>query len=167
MLKSSWKRICRQIRDKNVPLFTSNISKTVKQVLWLCSSEKMTPIYFLRLSKVLSMLHHGSVWRVHKKTLLKNFYVLFWHIFVVFHHKICAFIIFISFSDEVSNFRNRILTNQKRELVVSNCQRNCMLWPANLKTFLAAQSTYRHHVKENTLILWKMSLKYNYYIYIP
>ena len=35
------------------------------------------------------------------------FYVLFWHFFVVFHHKICIFIIFISFSDKVSNFRNR------------------------------------------------------------
>ena len=33
--------------------------------------------------------------------------------FVFFHHKICVFVIFIS-------------TNQKRELVVSNCQRNCM-----------------------------------------
>ena len=44
----------------------------------------------------------------------------------VFHHKICVFIIFISFFDEVSNFRNRILTKQKRELIVSNCQWNCM-----------------------------------------
>ena len=34
--------------------------------------------------------------------------------------------IFISFFDEVSNFRNRILTNQKHELVVSNCQWNGM-----------------------------------------
>ena len=38
--------------------------------------------------------------------------------------------LFLSFSffffDEVSNFRNRILTNQKRELVVSNCQLNCI-----------------------------------------
>ena len=55
--------------------------------------------------------------------------------FFVFHYKICVFIIFISFFisfffffffDEVSNFRNRILTNQKRELVVSNCQLNCI-----------------------------------------
>ena len=36
-------------------------------------------------------------------------------------------IIFISFFDEVSNFRKRILTNQKYELVVPNCQWNCML----------------------------------------
>ena len=36
----------------------------------------------------------------------------------VFHHKICVFIIFISFFDEVSNFRNRILTNQKWEYVI-------------------------------------------------
>ena len=36
---------------------------------------------------------------------------------VYLHHKICVFIIYISFFDEVSNFR-RILTNQKQELVV-------------------------------------------------
>ena len=34
ILKSSWKCICQHIRDKNVPLFTPNISKRVKQVLW-------------------------------------------------------------------------------------------------------------------------------------
>ena len=53
----------------------------------------------------------------------------FWPFFClfVFHHKICVFIIFISFFDEVTNFRNRILTNQKHELVVCNCQCNCIL----------------------------------------
>ena len=71
MLKLSWKCICRQTSDKNVPLFTSNIIKRVKQVLWVHSSDKMTPIYFVRLSKVWSMLHHGSVWLVHKKIYLK------------------------------------------------------------------------------------------------
>ena len=44
----------------------------------------------------------------------------------VFRHKICVFIIFISYFDELWNFRNRMLTNQKHELVVSQCQRNCM-----------------------------------------
>ena len=38
---------------------------------------------------------------------------------VIFHHKICFF-------DQVWNFRNRTLANQKREMVVSNCQWNCM-----------------------------------------
>ena len=33
----------------------------------------------------------------------------------VFHEKICVFIIFISFFDEVSNFHHRILANQKPE----------------------------------------------------
>ena len=53
-------------------------------------------------------------------------YIYFFDIFCYFHHKICVFIIFISFLDKVTNFRNRILTSQKRELMVSNCQRNCM-----------------------------------------
>ena len=56
-----------------------------------------------------------------------------------------VFIILISFFDEVSNVRNRILTNQIRELVVSNCQRNCInhmelrrhkiTWPGYKGTF--------------------------------
>ena len=48
-----------------------------------------------------------------------GFFLLFFIMKFVFYH-------FISFFDEVSNFCNRILTNQKHELVVSNCQRNCM-----------------------------------------
>ena len=45
---------------------------------------------------------------------------------VIFHQKICVFIIIISFFDVVSNFCNRILTNQKPELVIGNCQWNYM-----------------------------------------
>ena len=45
---------------------------------------------------------------------------------VVFHHKICVTIFFNSFLDEGSNFRYRILTNQKQKLVVENCQWKCM-----------------------------------------
>ena len=54
------------------------------------SSDKMTStyfLYFLRLSKFWNILHHGSVGWVHK--------------IVVFHHKICVFIIFTSFVGHV------------------------------------------------------------------
>ena len=85
----------------------------------VCSAGKIIPIYFLRISNVWSILHPLSAGKVHKKMLLNSF-------FFFFHHKIFVFIIFISFLDEVSNFRNRILTSQKHELVVSNCQWNCM-----------------------------------------
>ena len=86
----------------------------------------------LHVSKVQNMLHHGLVGRVQNKecsnaATLCFLYFMFWH-FHFFHHKICVVIIFISFSDEVSNFRNRILINQKQELVIRNCQWNCMLW---------------------------------------
>ena len=53
---------------------------------------------------------------------------LFEAFFVVFYQKICVFIIFISFIDEASSFRNRVLTNQKSELVARNYQWNCMIW---------------------------------------
>ena len=55
--------------------------------------------------------------------MLLNAFIYFFSIFfvvVVFHRKICVFIIFISFFDEVSSFCNKILTNQKHELLISN-----------------------------------------------
>ena len=91
--------------------------------LRVCSFDKMTPIHFLRLE-----------FRSHYITgqwseLIKTCYLMLFKfaLFFVLHHKICVFIIFISFFDELSNFCNRILTNQKRKLVVSNCQWNFML----------------------------------------
>ena len=63
------------------------------------------------------------------------FLLHFFVAFVVFLHKICVSIML--FSDEVSNFGNRILTNKKHELVVSNFQWNCMLIPSlNFINFL-------------------------------
>ena len=68
-------------------------------------------LYFLRISKVWSMLHHGSMGQVQSKEYYFMVRYTFVAFFVVFHQKICVFIIFISFSDEVSNFRNKILTS--------------------------------------------------------
>ena len=54
--------------------------------------------------------------------LLNVFIYFYWHFFVVFHHKICVFIILISFLFFLIKYINQhicsILTNQKRELVV-------------------------------------------------
>ena len=86
----------------------------------------MTPTYFFGLSNVWSILHQGLVERVHKKVINAIIY-FFCLVFVDFRYKICVFIIFISFFDEVSNFCNSIYTNKKRESMVSNCQWNCML----------------------------------------
>jgi hypothetical protein len=58
--------------------------------------------------------------RVHEKILLNATYTLQAFCFV-FDHKIWVFIISISSFDEVSNFHNRILTNQKHELASRQC----------------------------------------------
>ena len=50
--------------------------------------------------------------------------IFFFCIFLLFF--IIKFYIFISFFDDVPKFRNRILTKQKREIVISNCQWNSM-----------------------------------------
>ena len=61
------------------------------------------------------------------------FAVVFVVLFVVVQQNICVFIIFISFFDKVSNFRNRILTNQTPELVIKICQWNsCQIFSENL-----------------------------------
>ena len=61
--------------------------------------------------------------------MLLYFYIYFFCIFLLFFIIKFVFLsfLFLFFMIKVSNFRNRILTNQKRELVVSNCQRNCMI----------------------------------------
>ena len=50
------------------------------------------------------MLHHGSVRQVQSKVCYFIVTDTFLSFFVVFHHKNYAFIIFISFFDEISNF---------------------------------------------------------------
>ena len=89
-------------------------------------------LYFLRLSEVWSMLHHGSVGRVQIKNATLSvmssyiFYAFFFLLFFSFHHEICVFIIFISFFDEVASFQNRMLTNQKQKLVIRIFQSSCI-----------------------------------------
>ena len=56
--------------------------------------------------------------------LLKSLSFLLFELFS--SKKLCVFIIFISFFETLSNFCNRILTNQKSEFVIRNCQWNCM-----------------------------------------
>ena len=61
--------------------------------------------------------------------MLQFIYVYFLGIFLLFFmKKIVFFIIFTSFFDKVWNFCNRILTNQNWELVIRNCQWNCMFY---------------------------------------
>ena len=69
--------------------------------------------------------------RVSGASSFKKIYIMilytFLAFFVAFHDKVFILIVFISFLDKLLNFRNRILTNQKRELMVSNCQRICYM----------------------------------------
>ena len=81
----------------------------------MCSSDKMTPIYFIRLSKVWSVLHHGSVGRVHKKMLLYVFTYIF-GIFLLFF--VIRFVL-LSFSFIFLMKYQISATEYKRELVVS------------------------------------------------
>ena len=92
------------------------------------STENFLLPIFLGFSKVSSMLHHGPVGRVHSKECYFIFTYTFLAFFFVLHQKKCVFIIFISFAGDVSDLRNRILTNQKPEWMRRNCQWNSMFW---------------------------------------
>ena len=59
---------------------------------------------------------------------------------VVFH---CFFIIFFSFFWWSTNFRNRILTNQKPELVIRNCQWDYMFGFYVLQAYSEPYETFQ------------------------
>ena len=52
--------------------------------------------------------------------------ILFWHFFLFLIKKLCFFRFHFFFFDEVSNFRHRILTNQKPKHVIRSCHCNCI-----------------------------------------
>ena len=92
----------------------------------VCSTDNFLAPIFLRILKVWSMIYiTGQCGEFRVKNTNLCLHILFWHCFVVFHQKI----VFLSFSfiffDEVSNFRNRILTTQKPEM--RTCQWNCVI----------------------------------------
>ena len=87
-------------------LYFSEIALVHFVLLWVCSSDKMIPIYFLRLCKVWSILHHGSV---------EHFsFLLFIIEFMFLSFSFLWFLFLMKYQ-----FRNRILTNEEHELAVS------------------------------------------------
>ena len=90
--------------------------------LRVSSSDKMIPLQYFSVSLRFGTCYiTGQSGELRIKNAVFGFFLFFFIIKYVF------FIIFISFFDEVSNFRGRTSTNQKQELVVQNCQWNCML----------------------------------------
>ena len=65
--------------------------------------------------------------------------------FCCFLLKKCIFINFFSFFAGVSNFHNRILPNQKPELVIRDCQRN----------YILLRRYYSKHFIEGAGIFWR------------
>ena len=81
------------------------------------------------------------------KKMFLNAFIYVSDIFLLFFIiKFCVPIIFLYFFDKVSNFRNSVLTNQKRELVISKCKWNCMLvkfWTGLWYLFLSLLMQYK------------------------
>ena len=84
-------------------------------------------LYFLRIAQVLSFLHYGLFGRVQSKECYFRFTYTSLAVFCCcccfcFSSKNLCFYHFYFFFNEVSSFRNRILTNQKPELAIRNFQ---------------------------------------------
>ena len=83
-----------------------NLKVTVEDFLLFSSPWECVPLAifyhlsFLRISKVWSMVHHGSVGWV-QKFRIKNaswcVHIIFWHVFAVFHQKNCFYHFFFFF----------------------------------------------------------------------
>ena len=91
--------------------------------------------YFLDIFKVWACYITGQWGEFSVKNATLYLHILFWY-FVVFAQQKNIFIIFISCFDEVSNFRNRMLTNQKPKYVIRNWLWNCMQNSNPLQAFL-------------------------------
>ena len=118
---------------------------------------------------VTSQVSEGE-FRVKNDTLCLH--ILCWYFLLFFIKKMCHFIIFISFFDEVSIFCNRLLTNQKLELVIRNCQWNYAYW----YQLLCTHNSYFYDIKWINHCYQKFTLhsrsiysvsRYLFYLFCP
>ena len=133
------------LKAELISIFSPNAGKyrpekfQIRTLFTQCECVPLTisyQLYFLHISVVWSMLHHRSVGQVQSKECCFMFRYTFLSFFVGFHQKLYVFIIFISFFYEVSNFHNRILTKQKPELLIRNCQWNCTVYTFQVAALL-------------------------------
>ena len=115
-------------------------------------------LYLLGISKVWRMLRHGSVGGVQSK----KCYVMFTYFFgnFLFFIKNMCFMIFISLFDEVSIFRNRILTNQKPDLGIKNYQWNVWLLDTYPRLFWLWNNKKFKHIGKRMKNMWFQAYEY-------
>ena len=120
----SWIRLC-IYWEVNILSYRETRKKFVLQYFML--SQSVFPWQFHLVSTFSAFLKfgisyitgQGGKFRVKNATLCLH--ILLWHFFVVFHEEKLDFFLFISFSDKISNFHNKLLTNLEPELVITNC----------------------------------------------
>ena len=101
-----------------------------KSIVWFFNLKRVLNWQFVTYIFSVSLKFRASYitgwWgELREKNVTLCVHILSWHFVVVFYQKNCVFIIINSFFDKVSNFHNRILTNQKPvEFAIRNCQWN-------------------------------------------
>ena len=119
---NDWFLCCDGFIDEG--LLMSRLKKWVYSLRWLCFPVTISyHLFFIRISNVKSMLHHGPVGWAQSKLYVC---IYFFAIVSCFSSKnLCFYYFHFFLFDEVWNFYNRILTNQKYEFVIKSCQWNC------------------------------------------
>ena len=103
---------CSNLRQLLLYLVNDNLQEIMGKIqIWKihffiywrkCLSDKITPIFIFFISLKLWPYYTTGQWGEYIKICLLNAFKYFYGIFVVFYHKICVFVIFTSFFDEVS-----------------------------------------------------------------
>ena len=111
------------------------------------------------------MLHHGGQWgdfrvqnaAIHVHTVFWGFFNFgFYHFHFFFFF---LFFFFFFFFEKLSNFHNRILTNQKPELVITNCMDlNGLYYMDFLAVLVNVSSNY---MREIGLVLAHLDMRKN------
>lgn len=137
------------IESENFWLVLLNLTQPSEILLTACNHTiervPLTLSYhlqFLSVSEDCNMLHYGLVGRVQKKECYFMFTYTFLPIFLLFSSKKIDFIIFISSINKVSNFHERILPNQKQELVIKITKKWAVIDPLSSESFWKSSIHY-------------------------
>ena len=105
----------------------------VRKINFSCNldGKQKTRVKYKRIWKIKSIqLKFGACYITSQwgKFEIKRTIICFRHILFYCFSSLNLRCFYFHFFDKVSNFRNRILTNQKQELVIKNCQWTYMFW---------------------------------------
>ena len=112
-----------------------------------------------RFPKAWNMLHHGGEWGDFRVQNAVIYLHTIFGVFLNFGFYHFHFFFFFFFFEKLSNFHNRILTNQKTELVIINCMDLNGLYYMDFLVVLA--NVCSNYMRETGLVLAHLDIRKN------